>query len=91
MRRQTIIKNNLNILNKHKDPVIFDALFIGTDEVSKEWLGGKKSTSTIKEIIDKFKLSKLYYVPKIHGHAFKADDLEEINQIEEIEILETLA
>lgn len=90
LRRQTIIKNNLNILNKCKDPVIFDALFIGTDEVSKEWLGGKKEyINHIKEIIDKFKLSKLYYVPKIHGHAFKADDLEEINQIEEIEILET--
>ena len=51
LRRQTIIKNNLNILNKHKDPVIFDALFIGTDEVSKEWLEEKEHQS-YKEIID---------------------------------------
>ena len=64
-------------------------LYLLVQMVSKEWLEEKEYINHIKEIIDKFKLSKLYYVPKIHGHAFKADDLEEINQIEEIEILET--
>ena len=85
---QKIIKNKMSILERKKQKKTNDAIFIGTDELSKEWVGGpKKYFEHVKKIAELDHINDLYYVPKTHGHAFSSIQHSDLKSIPNLKFL----
>ena len=87
-KNQIILKNKMSILKRGRKINNSKAIFIGTDEESKDWVGGPEEyLNHIKHVAALPYIKKLYYVPKTHGHAFSAEMHSQIEQIKNVEIL----
>ena len=85
---QIILKNKMSILKRGSKENNNHAIFIGTDEESKGWIGGPKTyLDHVKQVATLPYIKKLYYVPKTHGHAFSSELHSQIQQIQNVEIL----